>query len=82
MKRKLEIIRSLIHTPKILFLDEPATRLDAVARRGLREYVNHSRRENGITVFLTTRISTRRRTWIRSALSTGAKSPPAARPLT
>jgi len=33
MQRKLEIIRSLIHTPKILFLDEPTQGLDAVSRQ-------------------------------------------------
>jgi ABC-2 type transport system ATP-binding protein len=54
MQRKLEIIRSLIHTPKILFLDEPTTGLDAMSRRGLWDYINRSRRENGTTVFLTT----------------------------
>jgi ABC-2 type transport system ATP-binding protein len=54
MQRKLEIIRSLIHTPKILFLDEPTTGLDAVSRKSLWEYINRSRRENGTTVFLTT----------------------------
>ena len=54
MQRKLEIIRSLIHTPKILFLDEPTQGLDAVSRRNLWEYINHVRRENGTTVFLTT----------------------------
>ncbi|MDR1157205.1 MAG: ATP-binding cassette domain-containing protein [Oscillospiraceae bacterium] len=54
MQRKLEIIRSLIHTPKILFLDEPTQGLDAVSRRSLWEYINNSRRENGTTVFLTT----------------------------
>ncbi|MDR0813986.1 MAG: ATP-binding cassette domain-containing protein [Oscillospiraceae bacterium] len=54
MQRKLEIVRSLIHTPKILFLDEPTQGLDAVSRRSLWEYINHSRHENGTTVFLTT----------------------------
>ncbi|MDR3310125.1 MAG: ATP-binding cassette domain-containing protein [Oscillospiraceae bacterium] len=54
MQRKLEIIRSLIHTPKILFLDEPTQGLDAVSRRSLWEYLNGVRRENGTTVFLTT----------------------------
>ena len=54
MQRKLEIIRSLIHTPKILFLDEPTTGLDAVSRKGLWEYINQSRKVNGTTVFLTT----------------------------
>lgn len=54
MQRKFEIIRSLIHTPKILFLDEPTQGLDAVSRRGLWDYINTVRRENGTTVFLTT----------------------------
>jgi ABC-2 type transport system ATP-binding protein len=54
MQRKLEIIRSLIHTPKILFLDEPTQGLDAVSRRSLWEYINHARHTNGTTVFLTT----------------------------
>ena len=54
MQRKLEIIRSLIHTPKILFLDEPTQGLDAVSRRSLWDYIDHVRKENGTTVFLTT----------------------------
>jgi len=54
MQRKLEIIRSLIHTPKILFLDEPTQGLDAVSRRSLWDYIDGVRRENGTTVFLTT----------------------------
>ena len=54
MKRKLEIIRSLIHTPKILFLDEPTTGLDAESRRSLWEYIDTVRKEYGTTVFLTT----------------------------
>jgi ABC-2 type transport system ATP-binding protein len=54
MQRKLEIVRSLIHTPKILFLDEPTQGLDAVSRRALWNYINQMRKENGTTVFLTT----------------------------
>lgn len=54
MQRKLEIIRSLIHTPSVLFLDEPTQGLDAVSRRSLWEYIDTVRRENGTTVFLTT----------------------------
>ncbi|MDR0852522.1 MAG: ABC transporter ATP-binding protein [Clostridiales Family XIII bacterium] len=54
MRRKLEIIRSLIHTPDVLFLDEPSSGLDAVSRRSLWEYIDASRRANGTTVFLTT----------------------------
>ena len=54
MQRKLEIIRSLIHTPDLLFLDEPTQGLDAVSRRSLWEYINEIRIKNGTTIFLTT----------------------------
>jgi ABC-2 type transport system ATP-binding protein len=54
MQRKLEIIRSLIHMPEVLFLDEPTQGLDAVSRRGLWEYINEVRNKYGTTVFLTT----------------------------
>lgn len=54
MQRKLEIIRSLIHTPEVLFLDEPTQGLDAVSRRGLWDYINTVRNEYGTTIFLTT----------------------------
>jgi ABC-2 type transport system ATP-binding protein len=54
MQRKLEIIRSLIHTPDVLFLDEPTQGLDAVSRRSLWEYINDVRNQYGTTVFLTT----------------------------
>ncbi|MDR2749397.1 MAG: ATP-binding cassette domain-containing protein [Clostridiales bacterium] len=53
-QRKFEIIRSLIHTPKVLFLDEPTAGLDAVSRRDVWEYLNSVRKEYGTTVFLTT----------------------------
>lgn len=54
MQRKLEIIRSLIHTPSVLFLDEPTQGLDAVSRRSLWDYINETRKQYGTTVFLTT----------------------------
>ncbi|GHU70330.1 ABC transporter ATP-binding protein [Clostridia bacterium] len=54
MQRKLEIIRSLIHTPEVLFLDEPTQGLDAVSRRMLWDYINDVRRHYGTTIFLTT----------------------------
>jgi ABC-2 type transport system ATP-binding protein len=54
MQRKLEIIRSLIHTPQVLFLDEPTQGLDATSRRSLWEYINNVRKQYGTTVFLTT----------------------------
>ncbi|HML38463.1 MAG TPA: ABC transporter ATP-binding protein [Bacillota bacterium] len=54
MQRKLEIIRSLIHTPAVLFLDEPTQGLDAVSRRSLWDYIDETRKRYGTTVFLTT----------------------------
>jgi ABC-2 type transport system ATP-binding protein len=54
MKRKLEIIRSLMHRPKILFLDEPTTGLDPISRQNLWKYLQEIRRKEKITIFLTT----------------------------
>ncbi|MEA4957767.1 Daunorubicin/doxorubicin resistance ATP-binding protein DrrA [bioreactor metagenome] len=54
MQRKLEIMRSLIHTPDVLFLDEPTQGLDAESRRSLWKYINEIRDKYGITIFLTT----------------------------
>lgn len=54
MKRKLEIIRSLMHKPKVLFLDEPTIGLDPEARKNLWQYLKQIMREEKTTVFLTT----------------------------
>ena len=54
MKRKLEIVRSLLHRPAVLFLDEPTTGLDAESRRELWSYLRQVRNESGTTIFLTT----------------------------
>jgi ABC-2 type transport system ATP-binding protein len=54
MKRKLEIVRSLLHQPKVLFLDEPTTGLDPDSRRNLWDYLRQIRRSNGTTILLTT----------------------------
>ena len=54
MKRKLEIVRSLMHRPRVLFLDEPTAGLDPVSRAGLWDYLRQVREEEGTTVFLTT----------------------------
>ena len=54
MKRKLEIIRSLMHRPGILFLDEPTSGLDPLSRRSLWDYLRQVRNEDGTTIFLTT----------------------------
>lgn len=54
MKRKLEIIRSLMHRPKVLFLDEPTIGLDPQARKNLWLYLKQIMSEQKTTVFLTT----------------------------
>ena len=54
MKRRLEIARSFLHTPKILFLDEPTLGLDPQTRNQLWSHVKHLNQTEGVTVFLTT----------------------------
>ena len=54
MMRKLEIIRGLMHRPKVLFLDEPTAGLDAASRRNLWDYLKGVREQSDTTVFLTT----------------------------
>jgi ABC-2 type transport system ATP-binding protein len=54
MKRKLEILRSLMHQPKVLFLDEPTTGLDPVSRKNLWQYLKEIRKKTKTTIFLTT----------------------------
>lgn len=54
MSRKLEIVRSLIHRPKVLFLDEPTAGLDSPARRSLWAHLDRVRRESNTTILLTT----------------------------
>jgi len=53
MLRKLEIVRSLVHRPRVLFLDEPTTGLDAPSRRALWSYLRDVRTANGTTIVLT-----------------------------
>jgi ABC-2 type transport system ATP-binding protein len=54
MKRRLEIARGLLHTPKILFLDEPTLGLDPQSRNQLWTHVKSLNETEGVTVFLTT----------------------------
>jgi ABC-2 type transport system ATP-binding protein len=53
MLRKLEIVRSLVHRPRVLFLDEPTTGLDAPSRRALWSYLGDVRSAQGTTIVLT-----------------------------
>jgi ABC-2 type transport system ATP-binding protein len=54
MKRRLEIARGLLHSPRVLFLDEPTVGLDPQTRAHIWEYINELRRSEAITMFLTT----------------------------
>jgi ABC-2 type transport system ATP-binding protein len=54
MKRRLEIARGFLHTPKILFLDEPTLGLDPQTRNQLWTQVKAINEQEGVTVFLTT----------------------------
>jgi ABC-2 type transport system ATP-binding protein len=54
MKRRLEIARSMLHTPRIIFLDEPTLGLDPQSRNQLWTHVKHLNETERVTVFLTT----------------------------
>jgi ABC-2 type transport system ATP-binding protein len=54
MKRRLDLALALVHSPRILFLDEPTTGLDPQSRTALWEEVGRLSRDVGVTVFLTT----------------------------
>ena len=54
MARRLEIARGMLHTPTVLFLDEPTVGLDPQTRALIWEDVHRLRREEGVTIFLTT----------------------------
>jgi len=54
MKRRLEIARGLLHTPKVLFLDEPTLGLDPQSRNQMWTHVRNLNKAEGVTVFLTT----------------------------
>ena len=54
MKRRLEIARGLLHSPRVLFLDEPTVGLDPQTRSSIWRYIHELRRVEDITIFLTT----------------------------
>ena len=54
MRRRLEIARGLVHSPKILFLDEPTTGLDPVSRASVWEMIRKLKEQANLTILMTT----------------------------
>lgn len=52
-RMKCEVVASLIHSPKIIFLDEPTIWLDIIAKQNLRDIINEINKEEWTTIFLT-----------------------------
>jgi ABC-2 type transport system ATP-binding protein len=54
MRRRLEIARGLMHSPRVLFLDEPTIGLDPQTRRSIWTYIRELKQQEHITIFMTT----------------------------
>jgi ABC-2 type transport system ATP-binding protein len=54
MRRRLEIARGLMHSPRVLFLDEPTIGLDPQTRHSIWEYIRALQESEGTTIFMTT----------------------------
>jgi ABC-2 type transport system ATP-binding protein len=53
-RMRCDIAAALLHSPKILFLDEPTIGLDAVSKLAVRDFIRHLNKEKGVTIMLTT----------------------------
>lgn len=53
-KMRCELAASLLHSPKVLFLDEPTIGLDAVSKLAVREFIKKINKERGVTIIITT----------------------------
>lgn len=53
-RRRADIARALVNTPKLLFLDEPTTGLDPQTRKSVWDTIQNMQKDSGMTVFLTT----------------------------
>ena len=56
LRRRVEIAKALLHRPQVLLMDEASTGLDPAARRDLSTHVERLRRQEGVTILLTTHI--------------------------
>jgi ABC-2 type transport system ATP-binding protein len=52
-RMKMELIGSLLHSPEILFLDEPTIGLDIISKQKIRDFLRHIQKESNITILLT-----------------------------
>jgi ABC-2 type transport system ATP-binding protein len=53
-RMRCELVASLLHDPKVIYLDEPTIGLDVVAKERIREFIQHLHQQRGVTVMLTT----------------------------
>ena len=56
LRRRVELAQGMLHRPRLLLLDEPSTGLDPGARSDVWQYLEQVRREDGVTVVLTTHL--------------------------
>jgi len=73
MKRRLEIARGLMHSPRVLFLDEPTVGLDPQTRASIWTYIHELRQREAITIFLTTHYMDEAENCDRIAIINGGK---------
>jgi len=52
-RMKMELIAALLHSPEVLFLDEPTIGLDVIAQRNIQQFLKYYQEERGITILLT-----------------------------
>ena len=53
-RMRCELVASLLHDPKVVYLDEPTIGLDVVAKERIREFILHLHQQRGVTIMLTT----------------------------
>jgi len=80
MRRRLEIARGLMHSPRVLFLDEPTLGLDPQTRSSIWRYISELRQTEEITIFMTTHYMDEAELCDRIAIMDHARSSSSTRP--